>query len=171
MEKVVDVTYEDPADDLQALRERLDVQRCAPLDPVWAAARACVVAGCAAYRACPAAHDSSASSASALSMEHVTRLAKSQAVVVALRPPQAAVDAICMLKISRHQVPELWDCLLWAAAIKERLCSHDLIADLLQIRVIHRTLVSVGEASKGGNKAVPDNKVCSHFSSFCALAR
>lgn len=156
----MDVTYEDPADGLQALRERLDLQRCAPVATVWDAARACVTAGCAANDACPAANAASTSStARALSAEQATRLAESQAVVVALQPTSAAVDAIRALKISRHQVPVLWDCLLWAVALKERLCSQDRIVDLLQIRVIHRILLSVAESSKGSDQAVPDNKV------------
>ena len=39
-----DVTYEDPAEDLQALRECIDLERCAPVAAIWQPAQAAVAA-------------------------------------------------------------------------------------------------------------------------------
>lgn len=39
-----DITYEDPAEGLQALREKIDVVRCAQVAPVWQAAQAAIAA-------------------------------------------------------------------------------------------------------------------------------
>jgi hypothetical protein len=44
----VDVTYEDPAEDLQALRERIDAERAAAVPDIWVAACDCLRGGLAA---------------------------------------------------------------------------------------------------------------------------
>jgi hypothetical protein len=48
---VADIAYEDPAEGLQALRERMDAERAAALPGVWQRAQTCVCSGCAALEA------------------------------------------------------------------------------------------------------------------------
>ena len=145
-----DLTYEAPADDLQALRERLDLERTAPLALVWRAARSCVEAAATAAAAAPVADDD------------VVAKAASSAVLDALTPPSEARTAIVALKISPQQVDCVWDALLWAAAVKgggSGSVSQDAIAGMLEARVSHRCLASVCEQSKDDGRDCPANKV------------
>jgi hypothetical protein len=162
----LDVTYEDPADDLQALRERLDLERCAVLPLVWAAAEVCMREALVAQAADAPAHQAHAGLSSGsrgvgtdLTAADVAKITAAQEVISALEPPKQARAAICALKISVHQVAAVWDCLLWAVALRGGVCSQDDVAELLQMRVMHRTLKAVAETSKDDGEAVPQNKV------------
>ena len=110
--KCIDVTYEDPAEDLQAVRERLDLERTAPVATIWSAARTCARTAAAAAAAAVANAAAAGSSGAAgsngsvefASTKEVVAKAGAAAVIAAMEPPPAAVEAIVGLKISRHQV-------------------------------------------------------------------
>eukprot|EP00892_Ulva_mutabilis_P001860 jgi/Ulvmu1/11675/UM008_0084.1 len=165
-EKCVDVTYEDPAEELQALRERIDAERAVRHDggSVLRAAQACVRSAIAAAETRGSASSGAAAgpSSSAAAAEDGED-GPSDAVVQALQPP-AAVRAVLrkQLKIAAGQANLVWDILLWAGALREKVCSQDAIAELLQGRVMHRELVEVAEnlakAPEAGSE-IPENKV------------
>lgn len=135
------------------------------LPVAWAAAQKCVRAALIAQaaeastsEACAGPSSGSRAVGADLTAADVAKITAAQGVIRALEPPEEARAAICALKISVHQVAAVWDCLLWAAAVRGGVCSQDDAAQVLQARVMHRTLQAVAESSKDDGQAVPENK-------------
>ena len=88
-----------------------------------------------------------------LSAAEVQAKVGAHTVITALQPPQAAVEAMATLQISLHQVPLVWDTLLWAAGLAPAdvgTGQQREMAELLKCRILHRSLVSLLEPPKHG---------------------
>ncbi|KAK9917560.1 hypothetical protein WJX75_005792 [Coccomyxa subellipsoidea] len=98
----VDITYEDPTDTVQLIRERIELQRAVKLP--WLADLAASTAKAIAAGTLTATNGSHPSS-EANSME---------AASPALLPPQDAAKVQAELRVSKKQVRKLWEVLLYA---------------------------------------------------------
>ncbi|KAK9815493.1 hypothetical protein WJX72_004587 [[Myrmecia] bisecta] len=109
---VTDVTFEDPTDDLQALRERVDLRRAMAQSKLPAAAAEVAKAFESGKGKAMAQHDS-----------------------LALHPQQV-MQAMADLKITKKQVRQIWEALLYAQPAMRSPAGLAALRDMVQRRLV-----------------------------------
>ena len=152
---IKDVSFEDAAEELQLLRERLDAERAIVTVPsAWLAAQAAMAKAMELLNSLKAA-----AVTPTVTVDADDGNDDSAPVVAALVAPPAMIAQMAReLKIVAVQAMAVWEVLLWAAGCRGP-SSQDATTDVLQLFLVTKELEAFKGASNDKGESIPPNKV------------